>query len=239
MLLLGVQDRRQRWDVDMLHNAAMGAAILHMRDTAFLRNLFNKAIPDDTTTLTGRPALALLDLLYGAQRHTSHKYVPTATQRRAIVRGILHAGMNPSERRWTAFECWQICRMLQKLDPEFSNHQFTRIVNHTVWNEHTQLRQGSYEWEIVLSNSTLFTSRLHALLRAGVPNGVMYAFCKAASAYEGFFIGIKPRDTLTMLRVLIPMTGVEDTTQVWFSCIQGLLWGSQLSLGISLDYKGS
>jgi hypothetical protein len=215
--LLGVQDRRQRWDVAMLHKAAMGAAVLHMRETAFLSNFFAKAIPDNTTELASRPALALLDLLFGAQRRPSHSYVPSPTQRRAIVRGILPAA-SKRERRWTAFECWQICRMLQQLDPEADGHLFTRIVSHTVWSEHTQLRQGTYEWEVVLADPTLFTSRIHALLKAGAPHGVTYAFCKAASQYECFFDEIKPRDTLTLLRALIPTTGLDDMVQVRSTC---------------------
>lgn len=202
----------------MIHKAARGMAVLQMRDTALLNHLLDQAIPDDTTELAGRPALALLDLLFGAHRHKAHSYVPSAAQRRAIVRGILGVAAN-RERRWTAFECWQICRMLQKLDKGVGSHHFTRIVNHTVWHEHTQLRQGSYEWEVVLSSPTLFTSRMHALLNAGAPHGVMYAFCKAAAAYEGFFYGIKPRDTVTMLRVLIPTTGLDNTTQVQPPCL--------------------
>ena len=198
----------------MLHRAARGAAVLQMRDTEFLHHLFDKAIPDSDTELAGRPALALLDLLYGAQRHSPHSYVPPATQRRAIVRGILGVAAK-RDRRWTAFECWQICRMLHKLDKEAATkHQFTRIVSHTVWNEHTQLGQGTYEWEVVLSNPTLFTSRMHALLNADAPPGVLFAFCKAAAAHEGFFDGIKPRDTLTMLRAIIPTSGLDDSAQV-------------------------
>jgi hypothetical protein len=197
----------------MLHEAAMGAAILHMRGTAFLRHFLSRAIPDDRTELEGRPALAMLDLLFGVQRSAVPTYSPTATQRSAIMKGLLQAGVR-RERRWTAFECWQICRMLHKLDPQVRGPQFTRILSHTVWHEHTQLRQGTYEWEVVLSNPTLFTSRMHALLNAKVPHGVTYAFCKAATVHDGFFNGIKPRDTLTLLRVLIPTSGLEETTQV-------------------------
>lgn len=197
----------------MVQKAAMGAAILHMRDAAFVQQLFMKAIPYEDTELTGRRALAFLDLVCGAQRHTRNAYKPTDIERRAICIGILQAGTK-RERRWTAFECWQICRMLPHLDRQVSSHQFTRVVQHTVWNEHTQLGQGSYRWEVVFSDVTLFTSRMHALLNAAVPHGVLYAFCRATSELDGFYNDIKPRDTLTMLRVLIPTTGLDHITQV-------------------------
>lgn len=208
-----MQDPERRWDAVLIQKAAGGAALLHIRDAVIVQRLTEHAVGRGAPRLPGRTALALTDLIYGAHRQARRRYEPDGRTRATIAHALTYAAAN-HERRWTAFECWQICRLLPQLNPGVSNGDFTHVAQHTVWAEHTQRRQGTLAWEAVFTNCKTFVSRMHGLQRSRAPRGVLYAFFSAAAQLPGFFDEVEPRDTVTLLCLLIQCTGLDDLVTV-------------------------
>eukprot|EP00892_Ulva_mutabilis_P007908 jgi/Ulvmu1/548/UM001_0556.1 len=206
-------DRSRRWDAKLIHHAIKGAVLLRMRAPWLVRGFAEHALGRGAPPLDARTALALTDLTYGAQRNQRQQYDPDPRTRSVLTRALTHAAA-ARERRWTAFECWQICRMLPHLHPGVSAKDFTHVTQHTVWAEHTQRGQGTLAWEAVFTNCKTFVSRMHALQRSRAPRGVRYSFCAAAAELPGFFDDVESRDTVTMLSLLIHCTGLDDVVTV-------------------------
>lgn len=210
---VAVQGPHRRWDAALVQQAIHGAVLLNVRDAEVVRHLTEHALGRGAPRLSGRTALALTDLIYGAQRRQRRRYTPDTRTRGAIARALTHAAAH-RERRWTAYECWQICRLLPQVHPAVSNKDFTHVAQHTVWAERTQRGQGTLAWEAVFTDCKTFVSRMHGLQRSRAPRGVVFAFCSAASKLPGFFDDVQPRDTLTLLNLLIQCTGLDDLVTV-------------------------
>jgi hypothetical protein len=207
-----MQDPQQTFETSLVHRAAIGAAVLHMRDPQFVQALCNRAMPSEEVELPGSTALALVDLLYG-DRHLSQPAGQLPPQQvKVLMRGLTFAAKR-KEPKWSAFQCWKICHTMKALYPDAGGKDFSHVLKHTVWSERSQ-PEGTFSWEVVFSDGKLFVSRLHALLNVGVPKGVLYTFLKAAGTRKHFFETAMCRDTVTILRALIQCTGLEDILEV-------------------------